>query len=343
MRSLSRTSIRGNSPAKPKLLVAIGWVFPTACLSLAASGCAAGEHGPATEGTGKDLESLVDEQVLENISQLESGLVGPDLRHEGRIWFTPDLVTTFLAAKDGSGMTFTLGDARDFAALESPPPVGEGAPLWDFLEEHGVEHTHVFTSESGLDIVLFDAPSQAETGVGKSTEALFGPQSCPMTLFEQSCDPGNQLRYQGSVVSGLNETDRTTNLSLSQPNVESSTIAVCSEVGGTRLQVTTSNPAWGTAPAGTGAGGLTINEGYVGVWANYGGWRERRFCAQKVLGVCVDHDYRIQFQDFDVAFSVTKLNVVSEYSFCSNFFTKADEVNQDSCGPFWCPVIGTSW
>lgn len=336
MRSARRTLVASAFLVNLARTLTRGTLATSLLLSLSGCGVATTQDEAVTEET---LDGLVDAQVLENISQLESGLAGTGVKHEGRIWYSPDLVSTFLTASDGSAMAFTLGDARDYAALASPPAVGASATLWEVVEQQGAKPSRVVSSESGLDVILFDARPEIESGTGRVREALTGPDACPTTLFTQVTNPDNQLQYVGSVQTPSTfDSDRRSSITAGMHDVESSTIAVCSEVGRQRLVVTTFNPAWGTAPLGTGAGGLVIPQGHVGVWVGVGGWKQRRFCSREVWEVCLEHKQRILFQSFDADFTITPLDSGSEYRFRANFFRKADYVQNNECGRD-CPVV----
>lgn len=281
-------------------------------------GCSAevGEDGADSGATDAELLEL---SVLDNALLNEGQFAEAGFVLEGRAWVAPDVGLSFYVDQQQNRIYSLLMRG----GTDSEQPVAEdGESFAEFVaRKGGGKELLVDVGSTGPNAVLFDAVEGAAklesinrlTAVGRN-------DYCPRAWFDNVCTQWAGLNVKLTFPLTWKLTDLTAARTQSLGAVTGVVSTACADLGTIDYSLTLSNARWGTIP---GSIALTLNQGNAQQAYAGSGWDEEEYCKTRVLGVCVDYEYRIKFQHFTASTRVSP-RAGAEAHFCGKMAKNAD-------------------
>lgn len=307
------------------------------------SGCSGGDAGTAPESSTSAAQAL-DQAVLDNALLNEGQFAASGYELEGRAWVAPDVGLSFYVDHDGERVVSLLmrgGAETDPAAVT--PENGETFAAFVARRGHGSERTVEGVGSSAPNVLLFDPSSTAAPARTLRPETIGRNDFCPRSWFDSQCQLWTGYADR-SFPLGWYVTDEQAPITEAQSNLTGAYAVACADVGTVDFTLKITNPRWGTV---AGSVAVTLNQGMAQRNSVMGGWQQVEYCKTHVLGICVDHAYRAEYQTFTASASITP-HSNSEAHFCGTMTANEDYyVGDTSCDviltcPFACPPGSTN-
>ena len=262
-------------------------------------------------------------------------LAAAGYRFEGRVWLEPTAYVAWYRGASGARLVIeaTRPSVSDFPSVapreESPD---------EFATRLGGGHRMLEGGPFARELVMFDRVEAAAARVA-TLAAIAGNDHCPQDWFTEEC--GTWTGWDGGTITqSWNVTNRS-----SPPTkigrTSGSHAVVCADRKTWTFRITNSAPEYSVSPEST---EVTVQEGSALRVSQLGASRIEEFCDSRFLGICVDTDYRTNYQAWDTSIRALSSVAGREAHFCGRLSHTEDDLYETAgfsgwpCFPHDCDI-----